>query len=165
VDERWVAETSERSNARLVHTHLLQGAAGAARFVSLVTNDTTPEAGLATVAARIAALPLPFAAVVLGMGEDGHTASFFPSGDKLGSALDPAGHCLVEAMRAPTAAEPRITLTLPILATADVIALHIEGEVKRRVFAQAENPGPVEDMPIRAILEAARQRVDVFWCP
>ena len=165
VDERWVDENAERSNARLVRSYLLQNAAIVAHWVPLVTNDREPEDGLAAVGARIAALPLPFAAVVLGMGEDGHTASFFPKGDRLATALDLAAPQFVEAMRAPAAAEPRITLTLPVLARADLIALHIEGEPKRRVFMQAEIPGPVEDMPIRAILQAAQQPVEVFWAP
>jgi 6-phosphogluconolactonase len=162
VDERWVDEKSERSNARLVRAHLLRKAAAAARFVPLTTPGPKPEAGIQEVSARIDALSLPLAAVVLGMGEDGHTASFFPQGDRLAEALSPSTMRNVEIIRAPGAAEPRVTLTFPMLAKADVILLHIEGEAKRRALRAAEEPGPVEDMPIRAFLHGARP-LETFW--
>ncbi len=59
VDERWVPETSPRSNAALVRTHLLQGAAAAARFIPLVSMAATPEADSKIAAMRLAELPLP----------------------------------------------------------------------------------------------------------
>lgn len=163
VDERWVGEGSDRSNAALVRQHLLQGPAATANFVPLHIDVPTPEDGLAQVTARIAALPMPFAAVVLGMGDDGHTASFFPGGDRLATALDPAAGQLLETMRAPAAGEPRITLTLPVLLAADTLCLHIEGAGKQRVLEAALVCGPAEAMPIRAVL--TRGPVEIFWCP
>jgi 6-phosphogluconolactonase len=67
-------------------------------------------------------------------------------------------------MRAEAAVEPRITLTLPVLLAADVVAIHIEGERKRAVLEAAVRPGPVEELPIRAVL-ARQPTPDVFWCP
>ncbi len=164
VDERWVGEQSERSNARLVREHLLHGGAAAARFVSLTTPGSPPEDGVDEVAARIDALPLPFAAVVLGMGEDGHTASFFPKGDGLAAALDPRTTNRAAVIRAPAASEPRITLTFPVLRAASLLLLHIEGEAKLRTLRAAEQTGPIEDMPIRAFLRGG-QPLEVFWRP
>jgi 6-phosphogluconolactonase len=164
VDERWVPETSERSNAALVRHHLLKGSAAAARFLPLYTGAATPEDGLAEAAGRVAALPSPFAAVVLGMGDDGHTASFFPGAETLAAAIDPVTPEALAAVRADAAGEPRITFTLPRLVSADMLVLHIEGMTKRAVLERACAGGPVDELPIRAILRE-RAPLDVMWCP
>ncbi len=164
VDDRWVPESSSRSNALLVKKHLHKGPAAAARFLPLVTDAATPEAGRDEINRVIASLPLPFAAVVLGMGTDGHTASFFPGGDLLAAAMSPIPGRYVETMRAEAAGEPRITLTLPVLLEADHVMIHIEGQAKRAVLAAAWQKGPAEDMPIRAILRRDPPP-DIFWSP
>jgi len=164
VDERWVRESSDRSNARLVREYLLQGPAAAARFVPLHNDAPTPEAGMSPLDEALEALYWPLACAVLGMGDDGHTASFFPGGDKLSEALDPKGGLALLPMRAPNAGEPRITLTLPVLLAADALALHIEGEAKRPVLDKALSDGPESEMPVRAVLRAPRPP-DIFWCP
>lgn len=160
VDERWVPPSHPRSNARLVDNNLLHGKAAAARFAPLYVNAPTPENGLPNVAAHVAALPLPLDVAVLGMGTNGHTASFFPGGDHLAEALDPKGSAQVLPMRAPDAGEPRITLTLPVLAAAPRLYLQIEGAKKRHVL---EESAAGADYPMRAVLEAAPQ-LQVYWC-
>jgi 6-phosphogluconolactonase len=166
VDERWVPDTDERSNARLVQSLLLQHAAAAASFVPLYTGDASPEAGLATASARIGALPLPFDAVVLGMGDDGHTASFFPGGDHLAEALDPDGSAPVLPMQSAGAGEPRITLTLPTLLQTRALYLLVTGEKKRDLLADARlGIGAARDYPVRAMLTQQRVSVAVYWCP
>lgn len=163
VDERWVDETSNRSNALLVNERMLQGPAATARFFPLYSGGEEPDAALvAKTNELLATLPEQFAAVVLGMGSDGHTASFFPGGDTLDQALTAEGPAL--AIHAPGAGEARITFTLPRLLRTDGLYLHIEGEEKAEVLDKALGDGPVEDMPVRAVLRSGHA-VNVYWCP
>lgn len=164
VDERWVPETSDRSNAALVNEKMLQGPAAVARFVPLYAGGEAPDAAaLARTAEQLATLPATFDAVVLGMGSDGHTASFFPGGDNLAAALADAGP--VVSMRAPGAGEQRVTLTLPRLLQTEGLYLHIEGEEKAAVLETALGDGPVEDMPIRAMLRQEQVPLTIYWSP
>ncbi len=150
VDERQVPETSDRSNARLVKAHLLQDKAAAAQFVPLYPDAT-------------AAAALQPDVVVLGMGNDGHTASFFPGGDTLAEAVNPATEQRLIALAAPGSGEPRITFTLPILLKAQRLMLHIEGPEKHATLAKAMGDGPIEEMPVRAVLRSAAP-MTVYWC-
>lgn len=165
VDERWVPEDNARSNAALLRENLLRGPAAAARFLPLYRATSTPEEALEALEHDLAALPSPFDAVVLGMGNDGHTASFFPGGDRLAEALDPDSVLRVLPMRAPGAGEPRITLTLPPLLAARHLYLHIEGEEKQAVLAQALGGTDAgAGYPVRAVLRHARWPVATYWC-
>lgn len=163
VDERWVDERSDRSNARLVKANLLQGVAASARFVPLYQGGGVPEPEtVARTAAAIAALGT-IDVVVLGMGNDGHTASFFPGGDTLDEVLSSDEPVL--AIRAPGAGEPRITLTLRRLLAAENVYLHIEGEEKAAVLEQALAERSEQEMPVRSVLHQDQKPVTIFWCP
>ena len=166
VDERWVPESSDRSNARLVKSTLLQHEASVAQFVPLYANAPTPEVGLPAIKTRVASLPFPFDVVILGMGGDGHTASFFPGGDRLSEALDLKSGLFVVPMRAKGAEEPRITFSLPALLDTRALYLHIEGDAKREVLNEAlQGTGKGADYPVRAVLVQQQTPVSVYWCP
>lgn len=159
-DERWVPASDERSNARLVHEQLLVNAAVAARFVPLQVEGHTPESGAEALERGFAAR-LPIDVLILGMGNDGHTASLFPEGDHLQAALDPSGDRMLLPMRAPGAPEARITFTLPVLVAARHLHLHIEGAAKQTVLREALARG---ELPIAKVLAACERAVDVWTC-
>jgi len=166
VDERWVAPDNDRSNARLLAEHLLRGAAAAAHFLPLFRDTPEPEDALPELERRFAGLPAAFDAIVLGMGADGHTASFFPGGDHLQAALDPATSARLLPMRAPGAGEARITLTLPVLLAARHLYLHIEGAEKRAVLDRAlAGVGADAGLPIRTVLAHAGTPVKTYLTP
>jgi 6-phosphogluconolactonase len=149
-DERWVPESSERSNTALLKRRLLTGRAAAARLIPLVSDAATPEDGLAALQAGLTGV-LPISVLLLGMGEDMHTASLFPGADQLDLALGEDAPPLV-AMRAPGAPEPRITLSAPVLAGAMKTHLLITGAAKKAALDRAAKPGPVRDAPVRTVL-------------
>ena len=163
VDERFVPPASPRSNAALVADKLLRAKASAARFMPLYHATQNVAEAAAMAEKRLAALPWPLDAAVLGMGADGHTASFFPDADTLPALLDPAGPHIVLPVEAPGAGEPRLTLSVARLVSAGFIALHIEGAEKRVVFEAAMKDD--DRKPVRAVIEASPRPVEVFWAP
>jgi 6-phosphogluconolactonase len=162
VDDRWVPPEQPRSNYGML-TETLLDAARAARFIPLFTGDADPHMAEAKVEAHLAAIPRPFDMVVLGLGEDGHTASLFPGGDRLAEALDMASGRTVMAMTAPGAPEPRITLTLPGILESRRILLMFASPAKKAAYDRALKDGPVEDMPVRAVLRQRHVPVDVYY--
>lgn len=164
-DERWVDETSEDSNAAMLRRELLTGEAAAAHFISLKTGHATPGEGESACAQRLAKMSVPYDLVILGMGNDGHTASLFPGDANLSRALDPENTQTCIAAHPPGAAQARMSLTLANLISCRHLVLLISGEEKRAVLETALGDGPVEDMPVRALLRQDAVPVDVFWAP
>jgi 6-phosphogluconolactonase len=161
-DERRVPDDSPRSNARLVRETLLQGLAAKAAFSPLADSRLAADKELAGASARVARLQLPADLVVLGMGDDGHTASWFPRADGLAEAIDLAARAPVAAIAAPDGLEPRLTLTGRVILRARNIALQIEGPDKAATLTRALAEGPVADMPIRAVLRGAAEKLTLF---
>lgn len=147
-DERWVPGDHPRSNARLIRRNLIDEGAVAARLVDLYDETLDPEAGAAAAAERIAPL-LPLSVLLLGMGEDGHTASLFPGAEGLAAALDSSAPPVLPIQ---TAAEPRVTLTVPALCSATEAFLMITGPEKREALERAAALS-VEEAPVRAVLK------------
>jgi 6-phosphogluconolactonase len=164
-DERWVDPSDPASNERLVREELLQGRAAAAHFHGLKNGAATPDLGAVLAWKTFADVPRPFDIVVLGMGDDGHTASLFPGSPNLMSALDETASAGCVGMLSPTPPQARLSLNLAALLESGRIVILITGEAKWRTYVAASQPGPVELMPVRAVLRQRRTPVEVVWSP
>ena len=160
-DERFVPPSSDRSNARLSKQHLLRNRAAAATFIPLYHPVTSVEEAAQKADAAISELPLPLDIVVLGMGTDGHTASFFPDAENIAEILAAKSGPSVLPVMSEAAQELRLTLSMPTICNARSIVLHIEGEDKKAVLKHALATKPM--LPIRAVIERANVPVQVYW--
>jgi 6-phosphogluconolactonase len=145
-DERRVSEFSDRSNHRLIADTLIQNRAAKADLVSL------HEPLIGSLEKRVEAV-LPIDVLVLGMGDDMHTASLFPGAPELAAALAPDAPAVLE-ITPPSQPEARLTLTAHVLRAADVIHVLITGPDKLAAFEKARAGGPEAEAPIRAVLTA-----------
>ena len=161
-DERWVAPGAAGSNETLVREHLLQGPAAAARFIGLYQPAASLEDAAQLADRALAELPQPIDVLVLGMGEDGHTASLFPHSPHLATALrrDCPRRCL--PMQAPDEPRERLSLTAPLLLSARLQLLVISGAAKIDTLRRALAGDDAQQMPIRAFLHYP---LEIHWSP
>lgn len=166
-DERCVPHAHPACNLREVGAAL--AGAGGLTLESLTTTDGDPARSLIHAGAMLARHDVPFDALVLGMGTDGHTASLFPGAGNLAMALDPAGAAAVARIDPdplpPEAPFPRITLTAARLSRARSIHLVVAGAAKRAVLRQAQAANEPMRHPIAALLHAPGVVTHIHWSP
>ena len=170
VDERWVDANHSASNEALIRKNLLVNHAKNATFVGMKTAANTAAKGVAETEANYQALPKPYAFAIVGMGNDGHTASLFPNADGLNAALNPDSEKRIAAIKAKASPitgpnTERMTMTLSALLQCDRIVVLITGEDKLAIFDQAMRGGSVSEMPIRALLNQEKVPVELYWAP
>ena len=158
VDERCVATDSPDSNERMLRENLLQQQAARARFISMA--DAARE-GIEALESQIDNMPRPFSAVVLGMGADGHTASWFPQAANLPELLDPNNPAKVAHTVPVTAAHERLTLTMAAVLDSREIIVHITGAEKKAVITQAGD----QNYPVAAVFAQHSTPASIWWAP
>jgi len=168
VDERFLPEGDANRNDGLIRRTLLRempitNAAAEAAFTALIApGDTLESAVDAANQTRQAA-----SVVVLGMGDDGHTASLFPGMRNLDAALSAkTPYVAVDATGCPGSQTwpLRISLTPAGLAAATTRILLIRGEGKRTLFERALAGDDVQEYPVRTAWITPGAVLDVYWC-
>ncbi len=161
VDERWVAPDSDQANERLIRKMLLVGEASRARFFPLLGREVSVEQQARQADRRLVELHRPLDVAVMGMGDDAHTASWFPRSSGLEEALSEDSERRCVATGAPTEPVQRLTLTWPLIREARRCAVLIHGEQKKRRLQQVlDESGDVQDEPVRVLLQ---RPLSIYW--
>ena len=161
-DERWVDNQHQDSNEKLVRENLLINNAVQANFVAAKNAATDAVDGEADLEQSLATIGR-FTVVILGMGDDGHTASLFPDAERLALGLDMHSGRTAIAVTPPVAPHQRISMTLPRLLDAQQVVIHISGAGKQAVLQAAHEGDDIAELPIRAILNQQIAPLKIYW--
>ena len=161
-DERWVDISSDASNTRLVHENLMVNNAKKAHFFHIKQGEELNAEVLSDLIFAADSKFLPFDVLILGMGEDGHTASLFPCSDQIDSCFAMSTASLLK-VKPTTAPHDRITFSFKCLIASKNIFLHICGDNKKPVLDKALSGDNVKEMPIRGFLQHPTVNTNVYW--
>jgi 6-phosphogluconolactonase len=153
-DERCVPPDDPRSNTRMIREALLEGIGPKPVALRAPPSDLLPLEAATAYAGQLrrdflleGSTRPRFDLILLGIGDDGHTASLFPGMP----ALDERRR-LVVATDVPAYVRPfvpRITLTLPVLNAAEHVMFLVAGASKASAVA-AILSGPEPEVPLPA---------------
>lgn len=165
VDERYVASTHADSNERNIREAFSGNTIIGKNIIGLRSDKADIETVAMAADQKLASINAVLDVIVLGMGEDGHFASLFPTGVKFDQAISENGSRFVFPISPMPehAPHPRLTMSLAYMQRARRIILAITGENKRRVLQQAIIEGDVQHLPIAALFKANSPAVEIFW--
>lgn len=168
VDERRVPVSDPASNEGLLRTIFAHNTDFLARLQGMYSPQDDARAAQAACEARYAALPLPWSFCLLGLGNDGHTASLFPEADGLLQGLE--GRHLCQAITAQPSSvtgehTERLSLTVSGLLRAQQLVLYFTGPEKWLVYQAALRCHTVSTLPVSAVLQQHETPVHVFYHP
>ena len=146
-DERMVPPDDPESNYGMVRDELISRVPLPAGNVHRIRGERPPAVAAGEYAADIAkALSRTggrFDILLLGLGEDGHTASLFPGTDVLGERTNLAGAVFVPRLNS-----WRVSLTLPVINGAREVVFLVAGRAKAEIVRRVlESPGPDPRIP------------------
>lgn len=160
VDDRWVELDDAASNEAMVNSALLINKANAANFVGMKTEHNNAFDAVDAVTKKFTSFNKPFDVVILGMGEDGHTASIFPCCAQLDEALTTDADIM--ATEPTTAPHQRMTFTKSALLNSKQLYLHLVGESKETVLQDVAAGSDEKLAPIRAFLNQSAVPMSVM---
>jgi len=162
VDDRWVDADHKDSNELLVRTHFIKNRAERVNFLPLKNDEQTAKQGISLSEEGLQSFTMPFDVIILGMGEDGHTASLFPCSDELKEGMDLKTKNTLVSTNPKSAPYERISLTAKSIMEAKKVFLHLNGSSKLHTIEEAMNLSDSNKMPIYAFLDHG---LDIFWSP
>ena len=173
VDERWVPIGHPLSNAGFLIDNLLSKLSSTPTFVPLFNISAAAmnaELSLISVLSEYVYLtgstianPAVIDISIIGMGNDAHTASFFPDAENIEQLVDPGSSEYLLSCTSPSSQVDRVTWTLPMLLKSEYLALHLTGETKRKVFDTALKDTNAIEMPIRSFLFQSTNKLQVYY--
>jgi len=160
VDERWIESSNKDSNAYLVNQFLLQNEAKNAEFIPLFIKDKDCFSSDDICSDIYKKAFFQSDILILGMGNDGHTASLFPKSIKLKEAenLNTTKFCI--SIDPVTASYKRMSLTLKSILESKNIFLLLQGEEKLKIYDEALKSE--DKYPISKVLFNAQQ-IKVYY--
>ena len=169
VDERWVTPDNPGSNEKGVREKLLKGPAAAAQFIPMKTDAAEPASAVEDRAAAYSPHLAPISCILLGIGPDAHTASWYPGSIGLDQAMYPEDGAVIAAIDAgntPVSGEfhQRMTLTAGPICNAASAILLMFGEDKRSALEQSLK-GDEMLFPVRRAIEGLGSRLSIIWAP
>lgn len=162
-DERCVTVDNVDRNEHTVRTFLLQHEALSAQFISLYDETINPVDSLMAVERTLSSLPT-FDVLILGMGEDGHTASLFPCSEELAEGLDDQARDVL-VIKPKSAPYQRVSMSKKRLMDSRTIFIPLIGQKKREVLSQALSISDPLLMPVCAFLNHQSANVQVMYAP
>jgi 6-phosphogluconolactonase len=165
VDERFVPTHHADSNERNIRLAFTSENNRSPNIIGLWSNVIDLHLAARTADEKITALQQPLDLVLLGMGEDGHFASLFPTATLFNEAIaSEQARCILPIAPMPRhAPHSRLSMSLAYLRRAKRIILAITGEKKRQVLQLAIENGDYHALPIAALLHSDCPAIEIFW--
>ncbi len=162
VDDRWVDVSHADSNEVQLRRCLQRNQASSLAITGLKTDHVKPEQAIADIERLLSDFHWPFDCVHLGMGTDGHTASWFADAPEYAWAINRTHSNRVIAVNPAIAPHPRISLTANAVLGAKHLVVQITGKEKREVLARALRGD--KSLPISLVVHSDTPTT-IYWAP